>query len=128
MKASIVAAAAIAGVATATKGGQGGQGGQGSSSYGSWASTSKNCPFIPSSDQYILFADNIQTVSQFNPNTAFLRSQDLYIQSAYDQATASVFTVPDFALGAQCSLNLAVPSSDQVFGDLNQVSFSGGGK
>jgi len=119
MKTSVIAAAAIAGVATATKGGSGSSG-----HYGSYPPSSQNCPFIPSSDQFILFADNIQTVSQLNPNQAFLRSQDLYVETPHDLGTASSFTVPDFALGANCSLNLAVPSIDQIYGDLSLATFS----
>ncbi|OAP58925.1 hypothetical protein AYL99_06222 [Fonsecaea erecta] len=87
----------------------------------------KNCPFIPSADQFVLFADNIQTVSQYYPDKSFLRSQDLYVETANDLATASQFTIPDFAAGATCSLNLAVPSPDQIYGDLSQAIFSGGG-
>jgi hypothetical protein len=123
MKTSVIAAAAITSVATATKGASGS-----SSHYGSYPPSSQDCPFIPSSDQFVLFADNIQTVSQFNPDQAFLRSQDLYVETPGDLGTASSFTVPDFALGANCSLNLAVPSINQVYGDLSQVTFSGHGK
>ena len=95
---------------------------------GSYPSSYSNCPFLPSPSHFVLFADNIQTVSQANPNQAFLRSQDLYVESPGDLGTASSFTVPDFALGAQCSINLAVPSANQIGGDLSQVTFSGGGK
>ncbi|OCT47419.1 hypothetical protein CLCR_03646 [Cladophialophora carrionii] len=119
MKTSIVAAAAaIAGVATATKG---------SSGYGGYGSSSKDCPFVPSPGQYIKFADNIQTVSRVDKDKSFLRSSDLYVHTPGDLGTASSFTVPDFAIGANCSINLAVPTSDQVLGDLSQVTFSGNG-
>ncbi|EXJ67076.1 uncharacterized protein A1O5_09722 [Cladophialophora psammophila CBS 110553] len=120
MKTAIIAAAAFPGIATAK--GSGHYGG----SYPPYAS--RNCPFIPSAGQFVLFADNIQTVSQVSPDKAFLRSQDLYVETANDLATASQFTMPDFALGANCSLNLAVPSPDQIYGDLDQDVFSGGGK
>ncbi|ETI29506.1 hypothetical protein G647_01959 [Cladophialophora carrionii CBS 160.54] len=118
MKTSIIAAAAIAGVATATKG---------SSGYGGYDSKANDCPFVPSPDQYILFADNIQTISRVDKDKSFLRSQDLYVETPGDLGTASSFTVPDFATGANCSINLAVPTSDQVLGDLSQVTFSGYG-
>jgi len=122
MKTSVIAAAAIASVATATKGGSGS-----SSHYGSYPSSSQDCPFIPSADQFVVFADNAQVVSQVNRDQAFLRSEDLYVETPGDLGTASSFTVPDFAFGAQCSINLAVPSINQIYGDLSQTTFSGGG-
>ncbi|OQU95185.1 Ubiquitin 3 binding protein But2 domain-containing protein [Cladophialophora immunda] len=120
MKTAVIATAAFSSIAAAK-----GSWHYGGSSYPPYAS--KNCPFIPSADQFVLFADDIQTVSQVNPDKAFLRSQDLYVETADDLATASQFTIPDFAEGANCSLNLAVPSPDQIYGDLSQAIFSGGG-
>ncbi|KIW89001.1 uncharacterized protein Z519_10486 [Cladophialophora bantiana CBS 173.52] len=119
MKTAIIAAALFSGIVIAKGSGNYG------ASYPPYAS--KNCPFIPSADQFVLFADNIQTVSQVSPDKAILRSQDLYVETANDLATASQFTIPDFAIGANCSLNLAVPSPDQIYGDLDQTIFSGGG-
>ncbi|KAH0835293.1 hypothetical protein AYO21_01517 [Fonsecaea monophora] len=119
MRTSVVATAVFSSVAAAK--GSWGSGG----SYPPYAS--KNCPFIPADDQFVLFAEDIQTVSQVKADQAFLRSQDLYVETAYDLATASQFTIPDFAAGANCSLNLAVPSPDQIYGDLSQTIFSGGG-
>ncbi|OAL31428.1 hypothetical protein AYO22_01020 [Fonsecaea multimorphosa] len=121
MKTAVIATAAFSSIAAAK-----GSWHYSGSSYPPYAS--KDCPFIPSADQFVLFADNIQTVSQVNPNKAFLRSSDLYVETANDLATASQFTIPDFAEGANCSLNLAVPSPDQIYGDLSQAIFSGGGK
>ncbi|KIY02562.1 uncharacterized protein Z520_01027 [Fonsecaea multimorphosa CBS 102226] len=120
MKTAVIATAAFSSIAAAK-----GSWHYSGSSYPPYAS--KDCPFIPSADQFVLFADNIQTVSQVNPNKAFLRSSDLYVETANDLATASQFTIPDFAEGANCSLNLAVPSPDQIYGDLSQAIFSGGG-
>lgn len=126
MKSTIISVATLIGAVAATKGPSGtmtyGSGSYPSSTY------SADCPFVPSPTDFILFADNIQQVSAVLPNTAFLRSQDLYIQTALDFGTASSFTVPDFALGANCSLNLAIPSPQQIYGDLSQALFSGGGK
>lgn len=116
MKTSIIAAAAVIGIASASKGGYGGgYGGSGAA-------------FVPRADQYVQFADNIQTVSQVKADTYFLRSADLYTITPNDLALASSFTVPDFALGLNCSLNLAVPSIGQSYSDTDIVIFSGSGK
>lgn len=127
MKSTVISAAAMISAVAATKG-PSGTATYGSGSYPSSTPYLANCPFVPSPSDFVLFADNIQQVSAVQPNTAFLRSQDLYIQTAYDFGTASSFTVPDFALGANCSLNLAIPSPQQIYGDLSQALFSGGGK
>ncbi len=119
MKTSIIAAAAVTGIASASKGGYGG-------GYG--GSGAPSLAFVPAADQYVLFADNIQTVSQVNADTPFLRSTDLYTITPNDLALASSFTVPDFALGLNCSLNFAVPSIGQSYGDTDIVIFSGSGK
>jgi hypothetical protein len=54
MKTSIIASAALTGLATAGKSSYGSP-----SYYGSYPSSYyANCPFIPSGDQFVLFADN----------------------------------------------------------------------
>ena len=116
MKSSVTAAAIFTGIVTAANSASGETGSPSSSA------------FVPSPSQYILFADNIQAVSQALPNEAFLRSSDLYTITPNDFGTASSFTFPDFSVDKVCSLNFFVPSVDQVGGDINKVMFSGSGK
>ncbi|KAJ9604050.1 hypothetical protein H2200_011573 [Cladophialophora chaetospira] len=117
MKSSIVAAAAFTSIASAT-----------TSAYSTTGSpSSTNYGFTTSPSQYVLHADNIQTVSQALPNQAFLRSTNLYTVTPNDLALASSFTVPDFSVNKTCSLNFFVPSVYQVGGNTDIVTFSGSG-
>jgi hypothetical protein len=98
------------------------------SSAGNYGSPTSTCPFAPTSSQFVLFSDNVQIVSEVNPDQSFLRSESQYVLTPGDLATASSFTLPSFVEGADCSLKLVVPTPAQTNGDLSQVIFSGGGK